>query len=304
MLLHILEQFKNLLQLLSRKNSPVRGHITVTGGEPFVRSDFFDLLEIFSRNKKLFSFAILTNGSFIDALLAKKLKKLNPAFIQVSLEGKPETHDRIRGQGNYEKTVQAIRHLVKQGICTYISFTAHKDNFREFHSVARKGRRLGVQRVWADRLIPHGCGAMIRDRIMTSDENRDFLLLMNKERRKTGWFRRRKTEVSMHRALQFLVAGGQPYKCTAGNSLITIMPDGDLYPCRRMPVSVGNVLENSLADLYENSELFRRLRDRKEIPAGCSPCLYKNICRGGLKCLSYAVSGDPFAGDPSCWIRE
>ena len=66
------------------KSRSVRGHVTVTGGEPFVRRDFLDLLSVFRENRKHFSFAILTNGSLIDAPLARRLRELGPAFVQVS----------------------------------------------------------------------------------------------------------------------------------------------------------------------------------------------------------------------------
>ncbi len=298
MLLAILEQFKAFLQ----QHAIRRGHITVTGGEPFLYDRFLDLLAVFSRSRKLFSFAILTNGSCMDSALAKELKRLCPAFVQVSLEGTPETHDRIRGIGNYSQTIKAIKLLVAQGIRTYISFTAHQGNYQEFTRVAQVGRRLGVARVWADRLIPHH--ARQEEQILRSDEHRSLLRLMDKERRKVRWFGKQRTEIAMHRALQFLVAGGQPYHCAAGDTLVTVMPNGDLYPCRRMPIPIGNLRKHSLAELYQHSELLQQLRERRKIPTGCTACLYQYLCRGGLKCLAYAVSGDPFAGDPGCWLRE
>lgn len=305
MLLRILQQFISLLQQLSdHQGQPVQGHVTVTGGEPFLHDNFLDLLDIFAQNRKIFSFAILTNGSLIDSALAKKLKKLHPDFVQVSLEGTPETHNRIRGAGNYEQTVKAAKMLVRHGVRTFIAFTAHKVNFKEFPHVAKAGRRVGVARVWADRLIPHGQGEMEGNQPLTATEHQDFLEIMHKERNKKGFFWRRKTEIAMHRALQFLVAGGRPYHCTAGDSLITVMPNGDLYPCRRMPIRVGNLKEKPLANLYQESELLHKLRDQKRIPVRCAACLHKCFCRGGLRCLSYALTGNPFAGDPDCWLQR
>ena len=97
-LLSVLGQFKDSLRLWRNKarRFQVRGHITVTGGEPFVRRDFLDLLEVFSANREHFSFAILTNGSFIDTAMARRLRKLGPTFVQVSIEGTQATHDKIR----------------------------------------------------------------------------------------------------------------------------------------------------------------------------------------------------------------
>lgn len=105
----------------------------------------------------------------------------------------------------------------------------------------------------------------------------------------------------MHRALQFLVGGGRPYHCTAGDTLVTVQPNGDLYPCRRMPIRVGNLLETPLPELYYESDLFCSLRNRNRISDGCQGCLYSKLCRGGLKCLSYATTADLFTADPGCW---
>ncbi|MHC4628472.1 MAG: SPASM domain-containing protein, partial [Planctomycetota bacterium] len=194
-----------------------------------------------------------------------------------------------------------VRSLTAERIRTFISFTAHRDNFREFAAVARLARKLRVSRVWADRLIPSGSGSSLHEQMLTPDETREFFEIMRKARNQARrrWFGR--TEIAMHRALQFLMAGGRPYHCTAGDSLLTVQPDGDLYPCRRMPVRVGNLIETPLADLYYQSDLLRALRDRSRVSDGCQGCFYSKLCRGGLKCLSYATTGDPFKADPGCW---
>jgi radical SAM protein with 4Fe4S-binding SPASM domain len=301
--IEVLSQFEELLGTFKGPpgQTPVRGHITVTGGEPFIRKDFLDLLETFSSKKERFSFAVLTNGSFIDDSMARRLGKLYPAFVQVSIEGTGPTHDAIRGQGSYERTVTAIRHLVRQHIRTFISFTAHRSNFREFTDVVQLGWQLGVSRVWSDRLIPQGSGSAIGDEALTPEETREFFEAMESLRNRARARRFIGTDVAMHRALQFLVAGGKPYHCTAGDTLITIQPNGDLYPCRRMPIKAGNVMEKPLAKLYYESDLFRELCNRDRVSDGCEGCFYARLCRGGLKCLSYAVSGDPFKRDPGCW---
>lgn len=300
--LKVLDQFTDLLTSWRQGSGRrVRGHITVTGGEPFMRNDFLDLLEVFAANRENFSFAILTNGSFIDAAVARQLCKLGPAFVQVSVEGTKTTHDRIRGAGNFDRTVSALKHLTKEHIRTFISFTAHRDNFREFAEVAQLGRKLGISRVWADRLIPSGTGSALQAQMLTPDETQEFFGIMLRARNEGKRHRCCRTEIAMHRALQFLAAGGRPYHCTAGDSLVTVQPNGDLYPCRRMPIQVGNLMDRPLAELYYQSSLFRALRNPHCISDGCQGCFYARFCRGGLKCLSHAVTGDPFKADPGCW---
>ncbi len=302
-LLDILGQYIELLDTWrSRSLTPIDGHVTVTGGEPFARRDFLGLLEVFAALEDRFSFAILTNGTFIDAAMASRLRDLGPRFVQVSMEGIQTTHDGIRGPGTFDRTVEAIRHMVEAGVRATISFTAHRQNFREFPAVARLGRQLGVSRVWADRLIPSGSGEALSEQVLTIEETQEFFELMLQARGegKRRWFGSG-TEISMHRALQFMVGDGRPYQCGAGDSLITVQPNGDLYPCRRMPIPVGNLLETPLSELYYSADLFQSLRDRNHVSTGCESCSHADRCRGGLKCLSYAVTGDPFRADPGCW---
>lgn len=302
-LLKVLRQYTDLLDCWRQApwSTRVHGHITVTGGEPFVRADFFDLLEVFAANHRQFSFAILTNGSLIDAATAHRLRKLRPAYVQVSVDGSQTTHDSIRGRGNFERTVAAIKCLVRQGIRTMISFSAHRGNFREFPEVCRLGRKLRVSRVWADRVVPWGSGEELRQQVLTPEETCEFFNLMHEARCEAAalWFNR--TEVAMHRALQFLIGGGRPYHCTAGDSLITVQPNCDVYPCRRMPIRVGNLMETELAALYYQSDLLCALRDRTRVSQGCEACCFARLCRGGLRCLSYAATSDPFRTDPGCW---
>ena len=304
-LTYILQQYKELLTLWRKQSGQhIGGHITVTGGEPFVRNDFIDLLNLFAINNKYFTFAILTNGTHIDKKMATKLSQLNPRFVQVSVEGTEKTHDQIRGEGSYQRTISAIKHLVKAGVKTIISFTAHRQNYNEFNDVAQLGRKLKVDRVWSDRLIPSGNGSDLKDFLLTPAETKSFFNIMKKAQRKSFFNLFNTTEISMHRALQFLVSGGRPYHCTAGDSLITVQPNGDLYPCRRMPISVGNLLETDLLELYYKSELFQKLRHKESVSSGCEECQFSQVCRGGLKCLSHAITGNPFNADPGCWMNK
>ncbi len=296
----VVNQFKELLEFpLKYGLPPIKGQITVTGGEPFLRKDFADLLELFAKQEKYFSFAILSNGTLIDREFSKYLKEKRPRFVQISIDGTEETHERIRGKNNFFRSVAGIKCLVRERIQTHISFTAHKNNFTEIEAVAKIGANLKVHRVWADRLIPQGQAD--KHLVLTPEQTKEFFTLMNKARKKALFSR---TEIAMRRALQFLVRGGPCYHCSAGDSLITIMPNGDLFPCRRLPILIGNVFETPLCTLYQENALMHRLRIQTEFDKACHPCEHMFHCRGGLKCLSYALYGDPFVADLGCWIQE
>jgi MoaA/NifB/PqqE/SkfB family radical SAM enzyme len=245
-LLSVVDQYKRFL----KNQGFCKGHINVTGGEPFMRKDLFDFFEVLSSQRKTFNFALLTNGSFISKDIAEMLKNLKPSFVQVSIDGGDETHDNIRGRGNHSTVIQAINNLRHAGIKTLISFTAHKGNFREFESVAELGRKLGVSNIWTDRFIPAGTRSTMADNVLSKEETHGFFSIVMKAKQKIEGKWRHQTTISMNRALQFILGDGEPYRCSAGENLLTIGTDGSLYPCRRMPVSIGNVTSTDLSCLY------------------------------------------------------
>lgn len=299
--LPILEQFRAFLAATSPR---IKGQLTLTGGEPFAHPEFPALLERVAALRDEFSFAILCNGTLIDAAMARRLAAWAPRFVQVSVEGSPATHDALRGAGNHAAVVAGVKHLVAAGVRTLLAFTAQRDNFREFPEVARLGRQLKVTRVWADRLIPQGQGGALHG--LSVDETQEFIELLRQTKLKTesGLASRfgQGTEIALHRALQFL-AGGPAYRCTAGDTLLTVMPDGMLYPCRRLPIAAGNLHRTLLAELYDG-DLLRQLRDPAVVASGCQHCAFERHCRGGLRCLSYAVKNSFTVADPGCWLAS
>jgi len=274
-------------------------HINITGGEPFVHPDFFNLLhEIESRKK--FAIGILSNGFITGPDHFKKLRDLNLKHIQLSLEGSKRTHEKIRGKGTYKKVIESMKLHRENKIPFMVSFTANSENYMEFGHAVKTAIKYGAFKVWTDRYIPSG----INDPLcLKSSQAEEYFRLIQKEKTRRRLKNSGKTEIASHRALQFLQCGGTPYSCSAGSNLLCIMPNGDVYPCRRMPVPSGNVHIENIIDNYEKNSLLMKLR-RREVPPMCRSCYYKDTCSGGLKCLSLAMTGDPFSGDPHCLIGK
>lgn len=283
----------------------IKGRINITGGEPFLRKDFFDFLELVNGYKEYCTFGVMCNGTMISDEYAAMLKELGCSFIQVSMDGGIDAHDNIRGRGSFVKTFEGIRKLKKHGLPVSVSFTAGKDNYREFHAAADAARKAGAVAVWTDRVIPERGHGDTSQYLMNDDDVISYLSLVNQCRKK---FMRRflcRTGIGMGRALQFMFYDGSgfdeyPYRCSAGSTVLTVLADGRIVPCRRMPVIVGDLKTDDLYDVYHKSELLTLLRDPINIPDGCGACSYSQVCNGGLKCLSYAIHGNPFIRDPQC----
>lgn len=295
-LLDILNQYKELLVKLKKK-----GHINLTGGEPLCSPFFFDLLEQFKKDEELYSFSILTNGTLITDEIAKKIAKYNPEYVQVSLEGSKKTNDYIRGENTYKQIAKGIKNLKKYNIFVSLSFTANKQNYKEFPEVVKYALKHKVNNVWSDRYIPIGDDKAIEP--LDTNETKEYLVLMQKERNRLKNKNHCHTNISMYRALQFQMTNDFPYSCTAGDTLLTVMENGDLVPCRRMPIVVGNLLKDNMFELYENNDILKDLR-KNTIPDECVGCEHSELCKGGLKCLTYAMFNDLNHKDIGCSIDE
>lgn len=286
-------QFKDFI-----KEKGFKGHINITGGEPICSPYFFKILDLISKEGDLISFCVLTNGTLITDEIVKKIKKYNPRYIQVSLEGGKRRNDIIRGKGTHKKIGEAIKILAKNDIVTSVSFTATSINYKEFPKVVRYAKKCGANQIWSDRFIPLG-DATDKNLVLTKEQTEEYLEIMKKERIKL--LSNKTSRVTMNRALQFQKTKDTPYMCTAGISLLTVMENGDLVPCRRMPIVVGNLFKDKLIDLYDNSKVLRSLRERK-VPKDCRGCEHFDTCNGGLKCLTYAIYGNLDNKDPGCSI--
>ena len=287
--------YKQFKELLNKKK--MKGHINITGGEPLCNPYLFKLLDLIKEDSDLITFSILTNGTLINEKISKKIKSYNPLYVQVSLEGGKKTNDYIRGKGTYKKIAEGIVNLRKENIFTSISFTATSLNYKEFPKVVRYARKYGVNNVWSDRFIP--LGDSDKSLALNYEQTREYLEIMNKERNKLKKVKNNNTTISMYRALQFQMTNDFAYGCTAGDTLLTVMENGDLVPCRRMPITIGNLFDRSMYDLYIKSDVLKDLREKK-IPDECINCEHSEVCHGGLKCLTYAMYKDLNHKDYGC----
>lgn len=293
-LIDIYNQYKELLKKLKMK-----GHINITGGEPLLNPYLYKILDKIKEDQELITFSILTNGTLITKEVAHKLKSYNPYYVQVSLEGRKKTNDYIRGKGTYKKIAEGIKNLKEENIFTSISFTATKLNYKEFKYVVKYAEKYNVDNVWSDRFIP--LGDSDKNLMLDYNETREYLEIMSKERNRL-LNKKSKTTVSMYRALQFQMTNDVAYSCTAGDTLLTVMENGDLVPCRRMPIYVGNLLSDNMYQLYKNNKILIGLR-KNTIPKDCETCDDCDYCKGGLKCLTYAVYNDLNHKDVGCNVK-
>lgn len=282
------------LSFTSGKN--LKRQINITGGEPLLHPEFFEFAAAVRREN--IRLGILTNGTLIDPETAEKLAALKPVFVQISLDGTKEIHNKIRGKGNFEKSLYAIDLLKKNGVKVLVSFTAQKNNRHDLAKLAGVCRKHSVDKLWWDRVVTYSPQETAETALTTEEFSE---LLCDAVRvAKIDRFLHRKKVLFNCRSLQF--AGdksGGGYHCSAGHNLIVICADGSVMPCRRLPFVIGNINDNTLSDIIKSSDVMKELAGTP-IPAECIKCRELARCLGGSKCVTYAQTGSFKSGDVNC----
>ena len=295
-LLTIVDRMEEAVQKWGRK-----GTLSLTGGEPFIRrNDLHALMNRIDESECLVYYDILTNGSLISEFEAEALAD-HPRLrrIQVSLEGATaKTNDAIRGPGSFESTISAIRLLRDAGIVVSVMTTISRFNKDEIPALIDLAGEEGVTTLALERLIPEGAGAGLSDQVLSSGELQElykdvYQIATNGSR----------VRVLLYRPLFALLAPNDPTVgalCSAGNNALTIMPDGTVYPCRRLPIPIGNVLTDGFFKIWYGSEVLWRLRNPDNLGGKCRDCDLITQCRG-CRAMAYFTTGNYMAEDPQCW---
>lgn len=279
------------------KDKNVFPQINLTGGEPLLHPDFFEFAtEIRKRNIKL---GILTNGTMINEEVARKISELNPVMVQVSLDGNRETHDDIRGNGNFDKALKGIDNLKKYKVKVLVSFTAQKCNYMDYSELVKICKRHKVDKIWWDRIVTYN-KEDTENKALSTEEFKGLVELTNKLRKRYNIFSK-SFNVSNERALQFIGSNDCGYYCGAGGNLIIFLADGSVMPCRRIPFVIGNIKEDTLENIINHSSLMKELKNFYA-PIECYGCKNLLKCKGGSRCITYAQTGNLYQKDVNCFI--
>lgn len=288
------------------------GMIAFTGGEPLVRPDLMDLIELTS--KAGLYVVIATNGTLIDRKTAKELKKRGVVGVAVSVDSiLPDLHDKIRGRENvFEQAIRGIEACLEEKIVVQINVTAMKENANQIGQIMQwsDGASASIGLIY--QLIPLGSGASIKDQTLLVDENRKLIKMIKEtqSRIKTIF-----EPVASPQYWPYLIASGNNaplarklaqwsfHGCSAGWGLLYMKANGDVWPCPFVNISAGNAFQRDIKDIWEKSEVFTLLRDRENLKGACGECKFRDIC-GGCRAKALAYKGDFLEEDPTCFVRE
>jgi radical SAM protein with 4Fe4S-binding SPASM domain len=293
------------------KKNGFSGYVNLTGGDPLLKEGFWDIL-VALKNIGV-EVGILGEPHLINPQTADRLKRYGIVHYQLSIDGVKETHDYFRGAGFFDKTWKAAQILRDNGINVSISLNLSKENRAELDEIIHLCYQNRINSFRPTRLIPGGKGKSMRQEMLSSSEYKE--ILFNTMRQisalnvKEGFL----LKISVCDSLAIpLITGAEgnyislllkvilAHKKGCHTNFLALLPDGTIYPCRRLPIKIGNILEDSFEKAY-NSELSVKLRTPQSYEK-CSSCNCVALCQGGCPAVTYAVTGDPFGKDPQCWV--
>lgn len=272
--------------------------VILTGGEPLLRQDVFDLARYASGQGLLVVMG--TNGVLMDEATAHRLATSGVRGVGISLDSvHPEKHDAFRGMGGaWERTVAAMGACRREGLEVVVQTTVTDWNYHELPALAEFAHRQGAHAFNLYYLVCTGRGEKLTD--ITPQQYEDSLaLLVDMQGHYPGMMVRAKcaphvTRIALQKGSALTGSAG----CPAGTSYIRVGPQGEVTPCPYLPIAVGNVREQGLRPLWEDAALFQELRT-PQLRGRCGACEFGDACIG-CRARAWAVTGDYLGEDPWC----
>lgn len=299
---------EKIISILDELNKLGTCLISLAGGEPLVRKDLFKITKaIKERGMMLF---LNSNGQLLTKERARDLKKNGVDHMEVSIDGLGKNHDYIRGQGSFKKAVEGFKNAKEAGISTGIMTVVSRHNVGDVDSLIRLFYKLGAVGIGFIRFKPVGRGENIKSLELSPIERKFLIERIYKQK---IIYDSRNFNVKVETPLSILVAQNYPEfmkqhsyikdtirGCPSGVISMHINADGTVTSCPQMPLTVGSVYDSTIYDLWNKSDLFKKIRSRK-YEGKCGKCEHLNIC-GGCRTAAYIDCGNVMGGDPGCWL--
>jgi heme b synthase len=298
-----------LLDQIAEVGQPI---VILTGGEPLLREDIFEI-SAYGTQKGL-KMVMAPNGTLLTETVAKKLIDAGIKRISISLDGAtPESHDRFRKvQGAFAGAIRGMTIAKSVGLDFQVNTTITKTNLDQIPAIQKLAVQLGAVAHHIFLLVPTGRGKYIVDAEIDAAEYEQTLNWFYNQRHQSSlelkatcaphYYRilrqRAKAEgisvtFSSH-GLDAVTRG-----CLGGIGFCFISHRGEVQPCGFLAVKAGNIRERSFAAIWKNSDLFITLRDYDKLQGKCGICEFKRVC-GGCRARAYEATGNYLAEEPLC----
>lgn len=280
--------------------------ITLMGGEPLLRKDFWQIAELIGDLGM--ELTIITNGTVYDRQTFSKLKLLNPRTVAVSLDAAGhELHDQIRNhKGAFEKTCEFMNIALSEGLPLSVITTVHRLNLKELAAIRKL--LLGRNIAWQIQVAGSEGRRFPKDLLLDEEEFYSVGMFIAATRKEYPTWQM--PVIGAHDLgfnslmLGDLSVHGDWEGCQAGISVLGIQSNGNVKGCLAMDDTYieGNIREMEIYDMWNSQAFFSYSRRFKAGDAGgnCANCGYLNKCKGGCNEMSLMKTG-LLHNDPYCF---
>lgn len=286
----------------------------ITGGEPLLRKDLFDVLD-YATSQGLGT-SIITDGRLLTEDSIKRLIK-NKTKVSVSIDGAKATDDAIRGEGAYDAAVATIERFAKENLLNILVYTfANKGTVtnadeEDMVHVLELAKKYGARWVVFHGMIPYSTD---KESLKADLSPKQYEWVCNKLFDLTAKYEG-KPAINVYIPFYARVAkqrGMPDYdewyehfflgRCFFGK-FMSVAENGDVIPCSYNDAyRVGNLKTKSLGEVWEDmqhSDFFDEVKDKRNIKGKCGVCEYRDVC-GGCRSAALFYTGDILGSDPRC----
>jgi len=288
--------------------------LILSGGEPLLRQDVFQIAG-YAAAKGL-RVVMGSNGTLITGEMAARLKEVPVSRIGVSLDfPAPELQDKFRGQaGAFEAALAGIAEARKAGIDVQINSTVTKLNARYLDDLLALALEVEAVAFHPFMLVPTGRGKGLEAEELNPEEYEGILNWIYEKQAELGdrmFFKPTDAPHYLRVVMQRDRRGGSKTAdahgpmasltrgCLAGVGFCFIGHRGEVQGCGYLQVEAGDIRKESFSKIWDDSPLFRELRDLSNIRGKCGVCEYKRLC-GGCRARAYESTGDYLGPEPYC----
>ena len=289
------------------------GRFVLTGGDPLASPDWRRLcLELSRRGKRT---ALLGNPETLTDTVIAQLADLGIEGFQISLDGLAEGHDRIRGRGRFAVALDRLEKLNQAKIPTWVMFTCFPSNSKSLIPLIRFLEQetgvtgfnfeIGCSQGNARTHLPGGFSPSELKRLLGEVAGEKKRMAARGGRmligEKSAFFKLVHYENERFHPV-FAAGRSVADGCLAGWHGITLLGDGTVLPCRRLPIPVARLPEQTFEDAFLGADTMRRFR-RRQSYTQCGDCDFYQWCRG-CPALAQGMTGNPFGPSPVCFRQE
>jgi len=287
------------------------------GGEPLCREDIFYLAK-YALEKGLRT-VIGSNGTLINMDVAKQLKSSGIMAVQISIDGaKAQTHDWFRGEdGSFNKAMEGAKACKATGLPFQFGMTIRRGTLNEIPDMLKLAVDTGATAAeFFDLVQVQRVKSEIPNEVLTPNERKEVMEWLAEAQRDCPIIIRvpgcpMYTLILQEKDIQpkhfpANLLKRIPYYgrgCAAGmpSGYLTILPNGDVIPCMLLQIKLGNVTKESITQIWNNSQILLRLRNRNLLEGECDRCIYRDKC-AGCRGRAYEETGNMLATDTGCWV--